>query len=134
MIERVWDWEVRLVDYIAQRQSRPFEFGKRANDCCSFANGAVVAMTDFDAMADIPDYASAEEADLILEATLESLMDARFERHEAPAFARRGDIGITDMLNLDTLVVVENEFVVGPGRRRLQRVPRHLMRVAWRVG
>lgn len=132
MVERRWDWAEVLIGYIEARETTPFTWGKEKQDCCSFANGAVKAMTGFDAMADLPDYCDAGSADLILVTPLEDLLDQRFPR--APlGMAQRGDIGIAELNGLDTLMIVEGQTLVGPGRRGLVRVERAQMRAAWTV-
>jgi hypothetical protein len=133
-MQRFDDWPERLVEYIAARSERRFEWGKDKQDCCSFANGGVIAITGEDLMADIPDYSSADEADLILaDTSLEALMDARLARRESPAFAQRGDVGLTLFNNQPTLVLVEGAQIIGPGKRRLERLPRAQMTIAWAV-
>lgn len=126
------DWPEKLVEYIASREHRPFDWGKGKQDCCSFANGGVIAQTGVDLMADIPDYSTAAEADEILLTPLHELLDARMTRCSI-GLAKRGDIGLAELGGLDTLVIVEGETIVGPGKRRLQRLPRHMMTIAWTV-
>lgn len=131
-MHRFPDWPDRLIAYIAAREKLPFEWGKGKQDCCSFGNGGALAMTGVDLMADIPDYASADEADVILVTPLEELIDARLPRRPV-GLAQRGDLGLADLNGLDTLVIIEGDMIVGPGKRRLQRLPRYLMSTAWAV-
>jgi hypothetical protein len=133
VLVRFDDWDIRLVAHLEARERTPFAWGKTRQDCCSFGNGCVIALTGFDAMADIPDYATAAEADLILATPLEELMDARFARTPI-GLARRGDLGIAELNTLDTLMIVEGATLVGPGKRGLVRVPRSQMRAAWAIG
>lgn len=133
-MQRFEDWPERLVDYVAQRDARKFEWGNAAQDCCSFANGGVIALTGEDLMADIPPYASAEEADLILaDTSLEALMDARLTRRASPGMAQRGDVGLATIKERPTLMLVEGTTIVGPGLRRLEHLPRSLLLIAWAV-
>lgn len=129
---RLPDWPERLIEYIASREYRVFEWGKNGHDCCSFGSGGVIAITGQDLMADIPDYASAEEADAILLTPLAELIDQRLPRRPI-GLAQRGDIGLAELGGLDTVVIVEGETIVGPGKRRLQRLPRQMMTIAWAV-
>lgn len=92
----------------------------------------VIAITGVDLMADIPNYASSDEADEILKTPLAELLDARLPRCSI-GLAQRGDIGLAELGGLDTLVIVEGETLVGPGKRRLARLPRHMMTIAWTV-
>lgn len=133
-MQRFPDWPERLVAYVAEREAQRFEWGKDKQDCCSFANGGVIAMTGVDLMADLPDYASAEEADLILATTsLEELMDARLPRRESPAFAQRGDVGLALIKDQPTLVLVEGTTIAGPNMRTLAHLPRSMLTIAWAV-
>lgn len=127
------DWPERLAAYIAARETRRFEWGKGAQDCCSFAAGAVAAITGRDVMADIPPYSSAEEADVILTTPLEALLDARFARRDV-GFAQRGDVALARIGKLESVVVVLGAELVGAGRPRgLVYLPRRVMRAAWAV-
>lgn len=130
---RFHDWPERLLEYVASREQTRFAWGKGAHDCCSFANGGVVAQTGVDLMADIPDYASADEADLILAAGLAQLVDERLERRRSVGLARRGDLVLADLRGVETLCLVEGDKIVGPGTRGLQRVPLKLAQIAWAV-
>lgn len=49
-MNRYVDWEARLAAYLEPLRLVPFEWGR--HDCCTFAAGAVQAMTGFDAMAE----------------------------------------------------------------------------------
>ncbi len=131
-MQRFANWPDLLVEYIGARESHPFSWGKGKQDCCSFANGGVIAITGVDLMADIPNYASSDEADEILKTPLAELLDARLPRCSI-GLAQRGDIGLAELGGLDTLVIVEGETLVGPGKRRLARLPRHMMTIAWTV-
>jgi len=133
-MQRFTDWPERFVAYIAARQEKRFDWGHGRQDCCSFAAGSVLEITGIDLMADIPPYTSAEEADLILaDTSLEALMDMRLHRHESPAFAQRGDVGLSAINGNPTLMIVEGATIIGPGPRRLERLPRHLLTAAWAV-
>lgn len=133
-MQRFEDWPERLVEYIAARNEQRFTWGKGKQDCCSFAAGGVMAQTGVDLMADISDYATADEADAILATTsLEELTDARLPRREAPSFAQRGDVGLALLDGEPTLMLVEGATIVGPGRRRLERLPRVALTIAWAV-
>lgn len=128
------DWPARLCAYIAARQRAPFKWGKRAQDCASFAFGWALEATGIDAMADVPDYASAEEADLLLDDPgFERVLDAHFSRRDGVGLAQRGDLALADINGQLTLTIVLGDELVGPGRRRLEYVPRAAMQAAWEV-
>lgn len=127
------DWPERLIDYIVARESRPFKWGKGEQDCSSFSAGGVLAMTDADIMADVPDYASAEDADLLLAKPLEQWLDERLPRRARASLAQRGDLALANLDGQDTVMIVEGATLVGPGRRGLVRLPRSAMHAAWAV-
>jgi len=131
-MQRFANWPELLVEYIDAREKQPFQWGKGKQDCCSFASGGVFAMTGADLMADLPDYSTSDEADEILRTPLEELLDARMPRCSI-GLAQRGDIALAELNGLDTVVIVEGDMLVGPGKRRLQRIPRYLMTSAWTV-
>jgi len=135
MIIRHANWPELLLAYIAERESRPFKWGKGRQDCCSFAFGAALVMTGFDAMDGIRDYSTAEEADLLLgENPLREYVDARFPALPSPAFAGRGDIALCENDGNPTLMIVEGATLVGPGKRKLERLQRaHVQFLAWKV-
>lgn len=127
------DWPERLLDYIAAREARRFEWGRRANDCCSCAFGWALEAVGIDAMAAIEDYATADEADAILaRVSMIEVADAHFAR--APVgMLQRGDLALVQIDGADSLMIVEGETLVGPGRRRLERRPRTDALMGWKV-
>lgn len=84
-------------------------------------------------MADVPHYASADEAaDILAAKPIAEWIDPQLERVPV-SFARRGDIALCKIDGEDTIGVVEGEAIICVGRKRLQRVPRRLAEIAWRV-
>jgi len=95
---RYRDWEGRLADYLRGCRAARFAWG--AMDCCTFAAGAVRAMTGEDAMAEFRGHyrtarGSARALRRIGAGTLEATLDAKFTA-VPPALARRGDIVMAD--------------------------------------
>ncbi|WP_242149632.1 DUF6950 family protein [Sphingomonas sp. BAUL-RG-20F-R05-02] len=88
------DWDARLAAYLEPLRTRTFEWG--AHDCCTFAAGAVEAMTGVDPM---PEFrgrystaiGSARALTRFGKGSLEKTLDAKFEGVSA-ALAHRGDI------------------------------------------
>lgn len=126
------DWPERLIAYLAQRRDRRFKWGPYEHDCCSFGAGGVKALTDVDVMADVPPYASAEQADLLLAKPIADWLDERFPRRPI-GMARRGDIALATLDGQDTVMIVLGATLIGPGRRGLVELPRSAMRAAWAV-
>lgn len=129
-------WEGRLLAYIASRRREPFKWGKRENDCCSFANGAVIAMTGRDVMKDVRNYRSeAGAARALVEAgvgSFEELID-RLLPALPVGMAHRGDLALINDGNMPALMVVEGEWLVGPDLDGLKRIARAYAIKAWRV-
>ena len=125
------DWPERLLAYLAEREAMPFAWW--INDCCTFARGAVLAMTGADLMADVTPYRTPEEAGRILRAPLEEFLDQRLTRVPI-GLAQRGDVALVKSLDRDrprmALTIVEGPTLVGPGAARL---PRTAARLAWAV-
>lgn len=132
-LTRFTDWPERLGAYVYAREQRPFAWGKSSHDCCSFANGAVIAMTGADLMADIPDYADEAAARSLLAGGLAELIDARLGRLKSKGLAQRGDLALAELRGVQTVCIVEGERIVGPGARGLERLPRKLVIAAWAV-
>ena len=88
------DWEARLAAYLEPLRTRPFAWGR--HDCCTFAAGAVAAMTDVDPMPEFRGHystaiGSARALRRFGAGTLAATLDAKFEAVPA-SLAQRGDI------------------------------------------
>lgn len=125
-----------LARYLAARQALPFAWGREANDCVSFALGAVEAQTGRRLRSRLPNWSTQTGARRVLarrgglEAAVSSVLEAI-----PPAFAARGDIALVrhPQTGAEALFVVEGDTLVGPdasGARRLKRT--HMIR-AWRA-
>ena len=121
----------RLHAFLSERDAEPFAWGDHANDCVSTAAAAIVAQGGRDFLAQMR-WSTEDEAYAALDAAggLEEAVSAHLSPI-APASAKRGDIGAITAGNGLILVVVEGETVVGPGPRRLRRLPRALLVTAW---
>ncbi len=89
------DWPIRLNKYIAKVQHDPFVMGK--HDCCTFAAGAVEAMTGIDPMEEFRGkYATWREAVTALKALgenkLQATLVAKFGEPIGGAYAQKGDV------------------------------------------
>ncbi|MDF0489213.1 hypothetical protein PX554_13815 [Sphingomonas sp. H39-1-10] len=94
------DWDARLAAYLEPLRLRPFAWG--SHDCCTFAAGAVEAMTGVDPM---PEFrgrystaiGSARAITRFGKGTVAATLDSKFEP-VAAALAHRGDIVMTEGL------------------------------------
>ncbi|SDC31189.1 hypothetical protein SAMN05444678_102271 [Sphingomonas sp. YR710] len=142
---RYADWETRLGGFLGKCRSVPFAYGK--HDCCTFASGAVLAMTGVDAMAEFRGRyrsmaGSVRALRRIGKGTLAATLDAKFEAVE-PAFAHRGDLVMADDGQWvdgrcgGALCVSFGAFAIGVGsegqHEGLVKVDRRHWQRAWRV-
>ena len=141
------DWATRLDVYIAANASMPFSY-ERANglDCCTFAFGAIHAMTGIAIGAQFVGIYSTKRESLIamrsycgspsLRMAIAKLMTENKFGRRPPLFAQRGDavlvpngpagefFGVVDLNGRD---------VLGIGDRGIRRVPISIECRAWRI-
>lgn len=125
------------VAFIESRQAMPHAWGKRANDCISFAALAVQALTGDDVLARCGhDWAGRRGALRVLAKVggRAAAADLMLTRLPSPAFAHRGDVGLVETPAFASLVVVEGQLLVAPGASGLVRLPRSAMSIAWSAG
>ena len=113
----------------------PFAWGREANDCVSFALGAVEAMTGrYDLYRAMPDWTSQRGARRALNRLggLEAAVDGVLTPVPL-AMAARGDVALVRFPGQDAeaLMIVEGETLVGPGASGARRVRRVMMVRAW---
>lgn len=103
-MKRLPDWEERLHAYLDGCADKLFGYDHDRDpmqlDCCMFAAGAVIALTDEDPASEFRGkYRSAASASRALRTygagTLPQTLDAKFEGRPV-AFARRGDLVMVD--------------------------------------
>ena len=134
------DWEDRLHDYLAALAGATFVWGQI--DCCTFAAGAVEAVTGVDPIPEFRGrYTTARGSVRALRkwgsGTLEATIAAKFEDRPL-AFAHRGDLVMIDgLLGVSIGVAVgADALFVGDedGAPGLVRFPRAAWRRCWKVG
>ncbi len=136
-MHRYPDWEARLAAHLEPLHARPFAWG--SHDCCTFAAGAVEAMTGVDPMPEFRGrYSTAIGSARALKrygaGTIAATLDGKFDA-VAPALAQRGDIvmsaGLLGICWGGFLIAVGSEA----GREGLIRIDRArwVEPRAWRV-
>jgi hypothetical protein len=134
------NWNRLLSEYIAERRTQPHVWG--ANDCASFAADAGIAMGCPDLLAGLRDYDDALSAGRVLEAAgyadLAEMVHDRLAQIETP-FAQRGDIALIrneghDGVYAWTLALYDGPQLIGPGERKMIRLPRYTAAKAYRLG
>ena len=130
---RLPDWPSRLQALMQQRGRAPFAWG--FNDCFLFAADCARACTGVDPAADLRGrYATEREALRILQqigGTLAALAETRFGAEIAPAFAQRGDVGLTEQAGRALLCVNAGARWVAPSPEGLAEAPAPTR--AWRI-
>lgn len=121
-----------LIALIEERMRTGFAWGRRANDCASFAGAAVKAQTGVDPLAGLPNWTSARGAASVLKrlGELEAVVDTILTPVPT-ALAARGDVALVEIATGRALMVVEGDTLVGPGLTGLERRPRSDMLRAW---
>lgn len=123
--------------YLADRRIMPFDWGRKANDCVSFAGGAAFAQTGRDWLKGLR-WSSQRQALALLTRLggLDVAISARLPEI-ALAQAHRGDIaGVAcdDLPGGVRLMVIVGELLVGPGERGSAFESRAAMIRAWSIG
>lgn len=131
-LERIPRWESALVRYLKDRARMPFAWF--VNDCCTFANGGVIAITGEDLMTEFQPYRTAEEAGKLFRLkTLEQYMDERLPRADLSE-TRRGDLALVNVDRRLTLAIITERGLTGPGLNGSEILPRESADICWRVG
>jgi hypothetical protein len=142
MIKRHHNWNVKLAEFITERAHAPFIWGQ--NDCCWFANDAVLAMSGVDIAAKFRGkYDSKEAAYKIVKdyakGGVVEFADKLLREHGVKEvelnFATGGDVVLVDGDYGDTLGIVElnGREVLATGLNGLMRLPRAQWKKAWRI-
>ncbi len=128
-MDRKPDWETRLAAYLEPLRLRAFAWGE--HDCCTFAAGAVEAMTGVDPMPEFRGrYSTARGSVRALRrlgaGDLAATLDGKFEAVE-PSLAQRGDIIMSDGL----LGICFGAFLIAVGREGDREGLIRIERAAW---
>lgn len=132
-LHRLAHWDLALAGYLRDRRDRPFEWG--ANDCASFAIGAIEAIAG--RLVWPVDWSNALEAARAIEAA-GGLVDAMTRSIGTPSqnwrTARRGDVGLVDMQERASVVVCTGQTWAGPGILGLEHLKLPAARLVWAIG
>jgi hypothetical protein len=89
-------------------------------------------MSGVDLMADLRGYRTAEQAGRILSQDLVCMVDARLPRIDRGE-AQRGDVALVTNGKRQALAIFLDSEIVGAGVEGLERFPRSVAAMAWRV-
>jgi hypothetical protein len=131
------DWEPRLAEYFTRAFRLRFKYG--TFDCCTFAAGAVEAITGVNLMADIR-YKNRSEARLVMPRGLADafvpVMQANGVECVSVGFGRRGDLVLASVPNHPAIGVVglDGKHALFATRFGVARLPLSECSLAWRIG
>lgn len=131
MTMRLPNWPRLLDEYVNTARARPFAWG--ALDCCSFAAGAVRAITGRDVP--MPSWCDRREAAATLRRLggLRAAVCQRLGDMQPAALARRGDVLLLRQRGRDVLAVCLGHAWASPGRAGLAFGPMDEALGAWRI-
>ena len=147
-IKRVGDWSIRLQCYIESVHEKPFRYGKQ--DCCTFALGAIKAITGVDVKRKMKIRYRDKEAARKIRAML-SIQSAQTEGNAmtravgyvarvcgfveiTPLEAQRGDLVLFRGILGDTAGICIGIKVIAPGANGLLADSISVVKRAWRIG
>jgi hypothetical protein len=139
-VRRHEDWQTRLSQFLASRQSVPFSYG--SHDCCLFVADAVIAMTGTDLALQFRTKYRTRLGALrrlnINRGGVAAIASAVMIAYRCPEIAiraaGRGDVILLQMPEGDILGLVSlNGTFVAAADRGFIEVPRALARRAWRI-
>ncbi len=132
------DWPQRLAAYLASVKGEPFAWVQ--NDCCTFASGAVLAMTGVDHMARYRcRYATRSGAARMLAKAgglQEWVKTCLGEPLASPLLATRGDVVLYEMKDPHgpaALGICVGAHIAAPGPDHMVLLPFAAASTAWRV-
>jgi hypothetical protein len=127
------DWQERLAQVIREHADREFAWARA--DCCLFIARSIDAMTDSDLETRLSVLYQDEVGGLRLIADHGSLEGAvsQFLGESVEEFANRGDAVLIDGGEGDAVGICIGLHVVAMGPQGLQKLPRTVIRKAWRT-
>lgn len=109
------DWQERFAAFARDRASMPFEWG--SNDCCTFAAGAVEALTGRNPMAGFAAYGDEISAARLIHGGggLQALATSLLGQPTSPLMAGVGDVVILMNEGRELLAVCNGTSALAPG-------------------
>ncbi|MNX99726.1 hypothetical protein D3C86_1321920 [compost metagenome] len=130
---RVRDWQDRFAAYTNSRAAMPFAWG--SNDCCTFAAGAVEALTSVNPMAEVASYNSEiAAARLILRAgDLRTLASQFLGDPVPPLMAAVGDVVLLMNEGRELLGICNGVNALAPGPSGVVALEMTAATAAWKI-
>ena len=130
-MNRLDNWPALLAQYFLEKKDQPFVWGK--NDCCRFADGAVIAITGHSMMQSF-DYTTEKQALRLLKTRLEELTSKELGQSIKPAFAQRGDVVLVQRGEMPALAICDGAVWHGAGQFGIESGSMAEVICAWKVG
>lgn len=128
------DWQLRFSQFVAERQSIPFAWGR--NDCCLFAADCVLALTGRDLAADYRGiYRSEKTAYKLLKELggITALADASLGESVPPLRATVGDVVLVEINGREGLGICNGSTILGPGPHGIEVLGMERALACWKV-
>ena len=130
-MKRLDNWPALLAKYFAEKKDHPFVWG--VNDCCRFADGAVIAITGQSMMTSF-NYTNEKQALRLLKTRLEELTSKELGQSIKPAFAQRGDVVMVQRSEMPSLAICDGSVWHGAGLTKMETGQMSEAICAWKVG
>ena len=130
-MQRLDNWPALLAKYFAEKKDEPFVWG--VNDCCRFADGAVIAITGQSMMQSF-NYTNEKEALRLLKTSLEALTSNELGQSIKPAFAQRGDVVMIQRSEMPSLAICDGSIWHGAGLTKMETGQMSEAIFCWKVG
>ena len=130
-MNRLDNWPALLAQYFLEKKDQPFVWGE--NDCCRFADGAVIAITGQSMMQSF-DYTTEKQALRLLKTRLEELASKELGQSIRPAFAQRGDVVLVQRGEMPALAVCDGTVWHGAGLTKMETGQMSEAIFCWKVG
>ena len=130
-MNRLDNWPALLAQYFLEKKDQPFVWGK--NDCCRFADGAVIAITGQSMMQSF-NYTTEKQALRLLKTSLETLTSNELGQSIKPALAQRGDVVLIKRGEMPALAICDGAVWHGAGQFGIESGSMAEAICAWKVG
>lgn len=130
--QRYRDWQSRIADFVASRESTPFAWGHQ--DCALFPCDAILEISGHDPAADVRGYTTAKGAARVVSnlGGMREIGNTRFGAEIHPMQAQVGDVGLIEIEGRESFVLCGGTCWIGPGPDGLVRMDIGAALIAWR--
>jgi hypothetical protein len=130
---RLPDWQMRFSDFGKARASMPFSWG--SNDCCTFAAGAVQAITGQNPMALVAPYKTEFAAARLMKegGGLQQIAASLLGQPVAPTMAAVGDVVLLINEGREMLGICNGVNVMAPGESGMVALGMDAALAAWKI-